>query len=193
MNPHNQQISSIVNNLGLNINYQARISVKRCLITNFDNFARFYSNIDEIDLQLIQDVYNTINYDEYGHIMVIMIQIQSDREQYGYKKAHFLIQRNRDEPDTNYSFIGNIEYHQVDQINYEIENLFSHLQPIIYILDDLINMVEVSKLQEFCLYFEDFEYNQVNYIQNININNINPNFIQEIIQLDIDNEPNVNG
>ena len=185
MNNNRQQISSIVNNLGLNINYRARISAKRCLITNFNDFTRFYTNIHEIDYQLVQDVFNSINYDEYGHIMVIMIQDQSDREQFGYKKAHFLIQRNRNEPNSNYAFIGDIEYHRNDQINYEIEYLFGHLDPIIYVLDDLIYMIEISNIREFCLYFE---YNQENRIRN-QIRN----FIPEVIQWQGEPEPNING
>jgi hypothetical protein len=193
MNHNNQQqISSIVNNLGLNINYRARISAKRCLITNFNNFTRFARNINEIDYELIEDVLDTINYDEYGHIMVIMIPLQSDREQFGYKKAHFLIQRNRNEPNSNYAFIGNIEYHRNDQINYEIEYLFGHLDPIIYVLDDLIYMVEVSNIREFCLYFENFEYIQENQIRN-RIRNQIRNFIPEVIQWEREPEPNING
>jgi hypothetical protein len=191
MNNYLQQISSTVNNLGLNINYRSRISTKRCLITNFNNFTRFARNIHEIDYELIENVLNTINYDEYGHIMVIMIPIQSDREQYGYKKAHFLIQRNRDEPDSNYSFIGDIEYHEDDQINYEIEYLFGNLDPIIYVLDDLIYMVEVSNIREFCLYFENFENFENN--QENRIRNQIRNFIPEVIQWEREQEPNING
>jgi hypothetical protein len=181
---NNQQISSFVNNLGLNINFQVRINAKRCLITNFNNFLRFYSNIQEIDYQLIQDVYNTINYDEYGHIMIIMIPIHSDNQQNGYKKAHFLIQRTRDQDISNYAFIENFEYHEYDQINYEIEYLFGHLHTIVYTLDNLIYFVEVSKLREFCLYFENFEYNQENQIQN---------FIPEIIDWEREPEINIRG
>jgi hypothetical protein len=191
MNNYRQRISSVVNNLALNINYRARISAKRCLITNFNNFTRLTRNIHEIDYELIEDVLNTINYDEYGHIMVIMIPIQSDREQYGYKKAHFLIQRNRDEPDSNYAFIGDIEYHRDDQINYEIEYLFGHLDPIIYVLDDLIYMVEVSNIREFCLYFQNFENFENN--QENRIRNQIRNFIPEVIQWEREPEPNING
>lgn len=179
-----QQISSFVNNLGLNINFQARINAKRCLITNFNNFLRFYNYIQEIDYEFIQNVYNTINYDEYGHIMIIMIPIHSDNQQYGYKKAHFLIQRTRDQDISNYVFIENVEYHEYDQINYEIEYLFGHLHTIDYTLENLIYFVEVSKLREFCLYFENFEYNQENQIQN---------FIPEIIDWEREQEINIRG
>ena len=43
--------------------------------------------------------------------MIIIIQVQSDSEQYGYKKAHFFIQHNRNEPMQNYSFNGNVDYY----------------------------------------------------------------------------------
>ena len=53
-------------------------------------------------------------------------------------------------------------------------------------------MVEVSNIREFCLYFENFEYNQENQIRN-RIRNQIRNFIPEVIQWQREPEPNING
>ena len=57
MNNNHQQISSNVNNLGLNINYHARISAKRCLITNFNDFI---TKLHE-DYWLIENIQKPLN------------------------------------------------------------------------------------------------------------------------------------
>ena len=49
-------------------------------------------------------------------------------------------------------------------------------------------MVEISNIREFCLYFENFEYNQENRIRN-QIRN----FIPEVIQWQREPEHNING